>query len=324
MKRSTIIWLAVATLLVIGGLMIFTAALVWAGWDIDKLSTDKYETNRYEITEEFESISVVTDTADIVFVPSEDGKCTVVCYEQEYARHEVKVADNKLTVRVVDERSWYEHIGISFNTPKITVSLPHGEYGDLYIRSDTGDVKIPEELAFKSIDITESTGRVKCNASAAEIIRIKTSTGSIKLEGISADSVELSVSTGRITVTDLNCRGDVSVKASTGKVKLEDVRCGSFSSKGNTGDITLKGLVAETKLFINSSTGDVELEGCDAAEIFINTDTGDVEGTLLSEKVFVTETDTGDVDVPKTTAGGRCEISTDTGDIEIRIKRPAT
>jgi hypothetical protein len=42
-------------------------------------------------------------------------------------------------------------------------------------------------------------------------------------------------------------------------------------------------------------------------------------GTLLSSKVFIIKTDTGDVDVPKSTVGGRCEITTSTGDVEISI-----
>ena len=55
-------------------------------------------------------------------------------------------------------------------------------------------------------------------------------------------------------------------------------------------------------------------------EITVKTSTGSVKGTLLSEKVFVPRSDTGDIDVPKTKNGGFCEITTDTGDVEIAIK----
>ena len=40
---------------------------------------------------------------------------------------------------------------------------------------------------------------------------------------------------------------------------------------------------------------------------------------VLSAKVFITETDTGKVEVPKSVTGGRCEIETDTGDIQITV-----
>ena len=70
---------------------------------------------------------------------------------------------------------------------------------------------------------------------------------------------------------------------------------------------------------LRRSTGDVELNACDAGGLSLKTTTGDVTGTLLSEKVFITDTSTGDVSVPKTTSGGKCEISTTTGDIRIDI-----
>ena len=61
-------------------------------------------------------------------------------------------------------------------------------------------------------------------------------------------------------------------------------------------------------------------DACDAAEIYVKTDTGDVTGTLLSDKKFFAESDTGKVSVPKSVTGGRCEISTDTGRIDITVK----
>ena len=71
---------------------------------------------------------------------------------------------------------------------------------------------------------------------------------------------------------------------------------------------------------IERDTGSVRFDGCDGDAIYVETDTGDVTGTLLTDKVFITKTDTGSVDVPKSINGGRCEISTDTGDIRIEIR----
>ena len=44
------------------------------------------------------------------------------------------------------------------------------------------------------------------------------------------------------------------------------------------------------------------------------------DGSLLSEKLFLAQTNTGSVKVPKTSAGGHCEIATGTGDIKITIE----
>ncbi len=321
MKTSVKIWIITAAALTLTGLLIFGGIMTVLGWDFKKLSTSNLETNTYGITGEFESISVSCATADVCFLPSEDEKASVVCYERENEKHTVRIADGTLLIERTDTRKWYEHIGINFNTPKITVYLPEGEYGALSIKATTGDTNIPRCFGFESIDIAVSTGRVECASSAAGAVNIKTTTGDIRVFGIACSSLDLSVSTGRITAENIDSTGSVKIGVSTGGVKLSDVKCKSLSSTGNTGDITLESVIASEKLSVERSTGDVVLSGSDAAEINIKTDTGDVRGTLLSEKVFIAKTDTGTVKVPKTTEGGKCEIATDTGDIKIEIKK---
>lgn len=319
MSKATKIWIIVASSLILLGVIVFGGAMVVNKWDFIKLSTSRYETERHGITEAYQNISIITDTADVVLVPSEDGKSEVVCYEQENIAHSVTVKDGTLTVELVDTRKWYEHIGISFGSPKITLCIPQGEYGALSVKESTGDVDIPGDFQFESVDISVSTGDVRSYASATEAIKISASTGYISLEGISAGSLELSTSTGKIAVTDVKCEGRVTVSVSTGRSCLTDITCQSLVSSGDTGDMSMKNVIVSEKLSVERSTGDVNFEACDAAEISVKTDTGDVRGSLITDKVFITRTDTGEVDVPNSITGGRCEISTDTGDIKITV-----
>lgn len=282
MSKRAKLWLIIASSLVLVGCILFGGVMIMLKWDFTQLSTAKYETNTYEIDEEFSDISIVTDTADMVFVPSENAKSSVVCYEQKNAKHAVTVKDGALVIELVNTKKWYEYIGITFGMPKITVSVPQREYGALSVRS---------------------------------------STGGIRVENVSVDALDLSVSTGKVTASNVTCEGDVKIHVSTGKTALTDISCKNVASSGSTGDISLKNVIAAQKFSIERSTGDVKLDGCDAAEIVVKTDTGDVRGSLLTDKVFITHTDTGRVDVPKTVTGGKCEITTDTGDIRINIQQ---
>lgn len=320
MRRTVKIWLITAASLVLIGCMILGGVMTMLEWDFAKLSTNKYETNNYEINENYTDISIITKTADVVFMPSETSSSYVECYEQKNVKHSVTVKGDTLVIEVVDSRKWYEHIGINFYTAKITIYIPQGEYGALLMKSSTGDIEIPKDFKFKNIDIEESTGNVTSFASALETVKIKTSTGAIRVEGMSAGMLDLSVSTGNVTVSDVTCDEDVKIGVSTGKTYLTDIVCQSVLSSGNTGDIILKNVVSAKKFSIKRSTGDIKLEGSDAAEIFVETDTGDVKGSLLSDKVFITKTDTGSINVPSSVAGGKCEIITDTGDIKIEIQ----
>ena len=270
-------------------------------WDFNELSTVKYETSDYEISDSYKNISVVTDTANIEFLPSESSKSRVVCYEEVSAKHSVSVKDGTLVIEIVDARKWYEHIGINFDSPKITVYIPQGEYGALCVKGSTGDAKISENFKFKSIDIWQSTGDVTNYAGATESIKIKTDTGDIYTQNISALSLDLAVSTGKVNVSNVNCEGDVKIAVSTGKTNINGLNCKSLISSGSTGDISLESAVAAEKFDIKRSTGNVRFNGCDAGEILVETDTGSVKGSLISDKVFIVETSTGKVSVPKST-----------------------
>lgn len=319
MRTATKVWLIVAGALIALGIIVFGTAFMAIGGDMVGFSTNKYETNEHQITDEFENILIKSNTASIKLVASEDDSCSVVCYEQINLKHLVSVKDGALEIKVVDERKWYEHIGINFSAPTVTVYIPKGEYGDLDVSVSTGDVDIPEGFGFENIDVSASTGRVMLGATVKQEVNITTTTGNIFGNGVCAKSINLSVSTGRVELNGITCEGDLSVTVSTGAARVSGVTCKNFRSDGDTGRLYLGYLEAEEKISVKRSTGDVSFEDCDAAELFIETSTGDVEGTLRSDKVFIVRTDTGDVEVPKTTSGGRCEITTDTGDIEISI-----
>ncbi len=316
---SAKIWIAIAIFLVIFGLAAFGWAMWKLGWDFTKLNFSKYETNTYEIYEDFSDISIKTSSADIVFLPSDDDKCKVVCFERQNVKHLVYAADGVLTLNVVDTRAWYEYIGINFISEKISVYLPRAEYDSLVIKESTGDINIPNDFQFDSIDISVSTGVVKCSASALGAVKIESSTGDVCVRGISAGSLDISVSTADVTASDISCDGEVKVETSSGDAGLKNITCKNLISDGDSGDISLENVIASQRFIIERDTGDVRLRASDAAEIFIETDTGDVCGTLLSGKVFIVDTDTGEKEVPGTASGGRCEISTDTGDVRISI-----
>lgn len=284
-----------------------------------KLNTTKYLTDTHTVSEAFENVFIAVDTARVELVRSTDDTCRVVCYENEKVRHAVSVEDATLTVKAVDGRRWYDYIGISFDTPTVTVYLPQDAYGNLTVQAGTGDVILPAELTFDTADVRVSTGGVKAESCVNGTAKLHASTGSVTAQRISVGALDLKTSTGKVQVSDVVCAGDLSLQVDTGKATLTDVTCQALTTSGSTGDITCSDTVVRAALTVSRSTGDVQLERCDAAELFITTDTGAVRGSLLTEKVFITQTDTGRVNVPKTVTGGRCEITTDTGNIEITI-----
>ena len=275
MKKTIIL----ATILLILGMFICLVALAQCDFDFSKLTTSKFNTNTYQVVQDFDKISIDVNTTDIEFILSDDSLCSVECREAENIKHSVKVENKTLIIEVNDAREWYEHIGINFESERITVYLPKKEYTSLTILNNTGDIDIPKDFSFGKIKIEADTSDVNCSASLSKDISIKVSTGDVTLNGSRVEN-------------------KIEVKTSTGDIKLTDIRC--------------------QDLDLESDTGDIKLDECDAGEISIETDTGDVFGSLISDKIFIVESDTGNIDVPKTVSGGICKITTDTGDIKIK------
>lgn len=273
-------WLIAAAILVLVGCLLLAVVMSGIKWNFTKLATTQYETNRHEFSEAWENLSIYTKTADVVLKPAADGKTTVVCCEQENAKHTVTVKDGTLEIRLVDERKWYEHIGINFQSPSITLYIPQSQCGDLTVESSTGDVEIAEGFQFDRVDL-------------------ELTTGDIRLQQLTAEALELELTTGDVQLTDIHCK--------------------TLNAEGTTGKMALKNVIAAETLTLELSTGSIRFDGCDAGEIKAETSTGSITGSLLTPKIFYAESNTGKVTVPRTTTGGICELTTTTGSIKITL-----
>ncbi len=311
-------WFIAAASLAVIGVIMFAVVMASHRFNFSDLNTNKLETNTYEINEEFNGIKINTETADIIFVTSSDSKSKVICYEEENFKHSTSVEDGTLIISASDTRNWIDHIGFNLESPKVTLYLPKLEYDSLIINESTGDITLPKDFIFNSIDLNLSTSDVDCSSSAKDI-SVEASTSNVNLHNLEAENIDVAVSTGQVDVQSLSC-DSIIVKVTTGETKLKDVSCNNIKSTGSTGDISLKNVVAKEKAYIERSTGDVRLEGSDAGEFEITTETGQITGSILSAKVFIAHSDTGSVSVPETITGGKCKITTDTGNIKITIK----
>ncbi|MBR3591320.1 MAG: DUF4097 family beta strand repeat protein [Clostridia bacterium] len=312
-------WIIAAICFIVAGGIIFVSMMSIINWDFNSLDTTEYITKVYRIDESFKKVLINANESNITFVKG-DSECLVDVKQPAKVGHTAKVQNETLTIEINDTRKWYEQITVfSFRTPEITVHLPQDEYESLVINSSTGNIEIPNNFSFKSVDIKASTGDVNCKAAVVDNLKIKLSTGQINVENTSAGNITLTTSTGQINAKSVECSSKIEANVSTGKTNFINIKCNNLISNGSTGDITLKDVDAAGVFEITRSTGDIKFDGCDAKELYITTDTGDVSGTLLTDKVFICRSETGDIDVPKTITGGRCEITTDTGDIQINV-----
>ena len=252
------IWLIIAAALTVGGLLLFAVVMTVAGWDFAKLGNVELETNTHEITENFSGISVDTETSDVVFLPSEDGKCRVVCYENVKAKHTAKVVDGVLKIKVNDTRKWSDFIfNISFSSPKLTVYLPRAEFDSIRVHTVTGRIEL-SNLSLGSLDLSLTTGDVD-------------------LTSINCKDLNVSGVTGNVTLKSVIASERLSVKLTTGNIKLTGCDGGSLSLKTTTGSVT--GTLLSEKIFAATAvTGSVRVPDTKSGGLCeIRTTTGNIK-----------------------------------------------
>ena len=329
------LFLLAGSLIVIGGLM-FTMTGCASGWSFNGELVEK----TVEITESFSGIDISSDTADITFIPTEDGSGKIVSHDVKKVSYSATVEDGVLKIKMNDSRKWFERI-FNGGKRKLDVYLPVAEYTSLTIAESTGDITIPNGYSFGDVKIKLSTGDVNIQGINAADFSLTLSTGDASIYGINCRSFTSTGSTGDISISNINANGGVYVerstgdinvnaatisgkletKISTGKADLSNITCAELKSTGSTSDITLSNVIASGGFYIDYSTGDVKFNRCDAAEITVSVSTGDVTGTLLTPKIFQAHANTGKVQVPEYWEGGKCKINTKTGDIKISIEQ---
>lgn len=318
MNRTLKAVIVAAALIVVGAVL--AGCGLWGmdgAWDLFT-GSGKLITTQETITGDFTNIDIDISWADLELLPSPDGTCYYKTATYDNTHCSYCVENGTLKIRQDDNRKWYQHIGIYWEKTSLQVYLPEDAYGQLTVQSDTSDVTIPADFTFENVTITTDTGDLTITCQVTQQLSIASSTGNMTVRGIASQSITAAAATGDVYMEDIRC-DNLNISTSTGDKYLADVQCGTLKLEATTGDSELRNVVVTGDAKLESDTGDWELEGFDAANISIETSTGDVEGTLLSEKIFFTDTHTGHVEVPRTTSGGKCEITTDTGDIDIEI-----
>ena len=321
MKTKTLVLMIIALSLLAAGLIVACIGASFMNFDFLTLNTAKSTVSTHNVTEEFHSIAISEKTSDIVFLPSEDGSVKVVCNEQKKMTHAVSVQNGVLTVKLIDSRKWYDHITLfNFGNDKTTVYLPKGAYESLSIKTNTGDIKIPDGYAFERASLFVDTGDINWQADVKDAFLIDTDTGDVKISNAALGSLKLETDTGDVKTENINGSDLFDLETSTGDIRMQSVTCGALKLETDTGDVTLTDTVSGGHAKIDTDTGDVKFVRADAATLDIETDTGDVTGSLRSAKIFYAKSGTGKVNVPQSTAGGLCNINCGTGDIRITIE----
>ncbi len=280
-KRIAII---IAVSFITIGLLVFITGFVLSGFSFKKAFDKNIVENTYEVSSPFASISIDGTVQDIEFIKATDGVNKVVVKEHKDIKFSVEVVNDVLTVCYDDDRNFVAKYLSSngFAKKYIKVYLTENSYNSLKINVATGDVQIPQDYAFTSVEVSSSTGDVEFSATVSSELKIMVSTGDVKIKNSALGSLVIDGSTSDIEIYNVTVSGAVDIKISTGDVDCEGfLSANSVSVETSTGDVDLKikGLKEEYSYSYDVSTGNSNLDAFtnqNGKIIFVKTSTGDI------------------------------------------------
>lgn len=182
---------------------------------------------------------------------------------------------------------------ISINTKRGDVSVPKGFTGNIYFKSDSGDIRIAN---CGDLKVESKTGDVEGVEDEKPIVY-----GNVNIE--TGGSVEL----GQVY-------GDASISTHHGNVTIGDeksVHSNKYEIITKSGDVKLNGTFENEANKIVTSSGDITLGNINSFDI--QTKYGNIE--IDESKDSVISTKSGDVFIKKTS--GKHIISTNNGDVTL-------
>ena len=301
MRKSVLIALIVAIILIILGMVLAGAALVSVGFQFEELSTVEMIHGEYTITGDFSAIDIDSLSADVRVKLSEDDICRIEYATQGGLRY--NVTNGTLSVET-EKTEIVAYISIGYVNEYVTLYLPRDTYEKLTIHTTSGDIYVfPAFEAVKNAEITSTSGEISFIGTVTETLTAQSASGDVVIHEPNAKVVHAEAISGDVTLSAVYAE-EVFVKTTSGEVELDSV-------------------TAKKKLSAKTTSGDIELY-CDAGEIYLESTSGDIEGSIGSAKNYIVGTTSGSVRIPPIDPqAGVCEIHTTSGSIKIQTARDA-
>ena len=248
-KQITVI----GAILVVVGLSLFAIAFASVGFNPAKLNSQvSFEQKQFSVEAgKVQALNISDENNTIELTRAADQNITITYYESEKDRYEVGVDGNsRLTMRYVNDRKWYERIGVEWGHPdtRITVALPEGFRCDLTLGTVNGSIRADGQAA-GSLQATVTNGDIRLTGvSVDQEATVSTVNGQIVLDSLAAGSISVSSVNGRVQVNGASSSGAVTLSTTNGSI--------SGTLAGSASDYTVSaGTVNGTNNLTNSIGG---------------------------------------------------------------------
>lgn len=318
-KKGVLLIISAVVLLL--GLAAAGGALWYSDFNI-KSFDNVYERDVLESSSLINFITVDSESARVIILPSEDEKCIVKYTGLEPEICSAEITTGNLSVEQKSVPVFRGFTGVRFTESRIDIYLPNSYYESLNVETESGSVSVFDGFSCRKSHIKTESGSVKISFSDDEStsVSVSTQSGSIAAKGINAlEDVSLESESGSIIASDIKT-DYLQASTRSGRIEVSDAQVSRSVIDSKSGRIELTDFISFHSLKANTQSGAILLYGVDSENIDMESASGRIAGSLLSQKRFDASSASGSVNVPKSGGDGECRIKTASGSINIEIK----
>ncbi|MEG2116523.1 MAG: DUF4097 family beta strand repeat-containing protein [Clostridia bacterium] len=273
MKTSKKVFLIIATCLVIGGMIIFTATAATVNFDFTQIGLENAEfllvDNAYSVSE-FEELNLEARNVPIDFAKSLDDKIHVKFYEANGRTNDFTQSKNSIYIRR------HNTSAISFANPfsrfeNVIIELPANFDVPMNLEIYNGYLNMSDFRFSHSFDVKVQNGRINFeNLNISGKSSILCSNRSVSIDNSNFASAEINNTNGDIYL-DTCVFDSLKSDSTNGRLSFDNVNGNNFNLKMSNGVINGSLIGKQTDYTINTSikNGDSNLfNGGNGAKIF--------------------------------------------------------
>lgn len=149
-----------------------------------------------------------------------------MCDEREKVTHTVVNENNTLTVRVKDERNWFERINIGFFAAdmRVSVYLPKNKYDSLNVASMSGDIDVANEFTFDNAKVGSISGDVSVKADVKQELNISSTSGDVYAENLNLEKFNAESTSGDVIINNISATECINASSVSGEIDLSNVK----------------------------------------------------------------------------------------------------
>ena len=292
-------------LLILLGVILFSATMTVCGWDFTRISTrPQYQEQQLTVKNTNQTIQLSDQDKAIFVGPSEDEDIHLIYFNRGKESYQIDDGD-VLSMTYESSYHWYDNILLlDFQLPSVTILLPANFQGSMDLQTTSSKISISDVTAKQAICSTRG--------------------GAVYVSHVTgAESLALSTTANKIELSDVQLTGALDCQTSDGAILLTDIFAGNLHALTSEGAIVSNNTQTSGTTALKTADARIELEnvGVDG-DLSLSNKEGKIEGTIagsMQDFSIQSKATNGTCNLPEYSTAGDKKLEVTTSDATISL-----